>query len=337
MEIGGNTILVYFTQNGYATERLKPYENFLLECKQKDIESYAKHKHHILPVFMGGGNESDNFIVLTPEDHYNAHLVLAGCFEKGVPEHHYNISAGNCIMRNAKRTLKRLYGANAPTDLVDFWKQANLSMKSLMKGESNPMFGKTHNEEIRKKMSENLKKAYNNGLVAFRTGKKFGPLSNELKEKLSKSLKGRIISEETRLKMSKRKKPITLSSGVFYCVLDLTESQQFYRICGCGKILYYKKLYYANCAEKDEVRCKSCGRKGVSTSLKGKKVGKRPYKVKQPNRNMKGDKNPNSKKMIIVETGEVFNTQKELAKHKGKSKTWLTRQIKLGNIVYGNA
>lgn len=27
MEIGGTTILVYFTQNGYGLERLKPYED----------------------------------------------------------------------------------------------------------------------------------------------------------------------------------------------------------------------------------------------------------------------------------------------------------------------
>ena len=157
MEIGGSIILVYFSQNGYAVERLKPYEDFLLECKQKDIESYAKHKHHILPVFMGGSNEPDNFIILTPEDHYNAHLVLAGCFEKGMPEHHYNISAGNCIMRNARRTLKRIYGEDTPTDISYFWRQANLSMKGLMRGAGNPMFGKTHSEEIRKKMSDKVK------------------------------------------------------------------------------------------------------------------------------------------------------------------------------------
>ncbi len=185
MEIGGSIILVYFSQNGYAVERLKPYEDFLLECKQKDIESYAKHKHHILPVFMGGSNEPDNFIVLTPEDHYNAHLILAGCFEVGMPEHHYNIAAGNLIMRNARRTLKKVFGDNTPVDLIFFWEQANIHMKSALKGESNPMFGKTHSEDARVKMSEKIKQGYNNGHVSYQTGKKFRPNSDDLKNKIS--------------------------------------------------------------------------------------------------------------------------------------------------------
>lgn len=34
-------------------------------------------KHHIVPRSLGGGNEAENLIRLTPEDHYFAHLCLA--------------------------------------------------------------------------------------------------------------------------------------------------------------------------------------------------------------------------------------------------------------------
>jgi len=39
-------------------------------------DEYAE-VHHILPRCMGGGNEPENLIRLTPEDHYFAHLLLA--------------------------------------------------------------------------------------------------------------------------------------------------------------------------------------------------------------------------------------------------------------------
>lgn len=36
----------------------------------------GKHKHHIIPKHMGGGNEPENLIELTVEEHAEAHRVL---------------------------------------------------------------------------------------------------------------------------------------------------------------------------------------------------------------------------------------------------------------------
>ena len=68
-------------------------------------------------------------------------------------------------------------------------------------GEKNPMYGKKHSEETRKKMSEALK------------GKKHKPFTEEHRKKMSESLKGRTspmkgvtLSEETRRKISEAMK-----------------------------------------------------------------------------------------------------------------------------------
>ena len=62
-------------------------------------------------------------------------------------------------------------------------------------GEDNPMYGKHHTKEAKKKLSESHK-----GKPTWSKGKK---LSEETKKKLSESHKGKKISEETKNKISK--------------------------------------------------------------------------------------------------------------------------------------
>lgn len=41
-----------------------------------------KHKHHIIPRHMGGTNDPENLISLTPEEHAEAHRILYGNYGK---------------------------------------------------------------------------------------------------------------------------------------------------------------------------------------------------------------------------------------------------------------
>lgn len=54
------------------------YAAFIKDRRAKEtaLTGYVE-RHHILPRSMGGGDEPDNLIRLTPEDHYFAHLLLA--------------------------------------------------------------------------------------------------------------------------------------------------------------------------------------------------------------------------------------------------------------------
>lgn len=325
MEIGGYKLLIYFPEKGYDLERLKPYENFLLECKQKDIESYAKHKHHILPVFMGGGNEIDNFIELTPEDHYNAHLILAGCFEKGMPEHHYNVSSANLIIRHARRALKKVFKTDIPPNLSEFWNQANVFIKDAMRGENSHMFGKIHPEEWRK---EHSKKMAGTGNSMY--GKK-NPHKKEVKEKLSK------IGKE----FAKKRWP--MPEGVFegYEV----SRKRYWRYCPtCNIEIRHGRRDAAINGHNNGLECKKCsavtgglktkGRKLEDTShLKG--VKRRPsQKVGKYNKH--GHNNPNAKQVLDPKTGNMYGTMKELSLELGVSVDVVRLKIKKGEYKYGN-
>jgi hypothetical protein len=54
------------------------YFDFIKDRRSKEpgLTGYTE-KHHILPRSMGGGDEMENLISLTPEDHFFAHLLLA--------------------------------------------------------------------------------------------------------------------------------------------------------------------------------------------------------------------------------------------------------------------
>lgn len=54
------------------------YREFIADRRARGpfLEGYTE-RHHILPRSLGGGNEPENLIRLTPEDHFFAHLLLA--------------------------------------------------------------------------------------------------------------------------------------------------------------------------------------------------------------------------------------------------------------------
>lgn len=57
----------------------KIYAAFITDrrsCESHPLIQYVE-KHHIVPSSLGGGDEPENLIYLTPEDHFFAHLLLA--------------------------------------------------------------------------------------------------------------------------------------------------------------------------------------------------------------------------------------------------------------------
>lgn len=53
------------------------YREFIADRKRRDVPEGYSERHHIVPRCMGGGDEANNIIRLTPEDHYFAHVLLA--------------------------------------------------------------------------------------------------------------------------------------------------------------------------------------------------------------------------------------------------------------------
>lgn len=55
---------------------LKIYEKLIKKAKNRKKENGIYEKHHIIPKCMGGKNNKENLVYLTPKEHYIAHLLL---------------------------------------------------------------------------------------------------------------------------------------------------------------------------------------------------------------------------------------------------------------------
>ena len=94
---------------------------------------------------MGGNNELSNIIPLSYKDHFNAHIILAQCFDKNRPEYSKNICSANKILSSLKRILYK----NNVKIIDDFWEEANLQIKQLISGKGNPFYGHKHSDETK--------------------------------------------------------------------------------------------------------------------------------------------------------------------------------------------
>jgi hypothetical protein len=119
------------------------YLEFIEECKMKDYGELFTHRHHILPKFMGGDDSDNNLIVLSVEDHFMAHKILAENCEDGYKP-----------------------GAVASLNvLLKYWivtddGEHNIIRKLIsdgLSGDKNGMYGKSHSTETLKKLSEYTK------------------------------------------------------------------------------------------------------------------------------------------------------------------------------------
>lgn len=181
-----------FVQNKYTSWY------FSLVEKRKSVqrsELYTE-RHHIIPKSMGGGNEKDNLVRLTPREHFVAHWLLTKMCESETHKTKMEYAIQR-MMKNNDITHKHEWAK---------WQYEIASQKkveALRKNRENgncPRTGKKHSEESKKKMS------------IARLGKKFDPeklklrkprvVTEETRKKLSASLTGRIFSEESRQKSS---------------------------------------------------------------------------------------------------------------------------------------
>jgi hypothetical protein len=140
------------------------------------------HKHHIVPKHAGGTDEPSNIVELTVEEHAQAHKEL---WEK----------YGRWQDKVAWLCLSKQVTKDEASRLII--SEANLGHKRNI-GKNNPMFGKTHTSDARKRIGKATK--------LRETGKKHGPRSEETKRKISEALKGKKKSKEHVEKMSNGRK-----------------------------------------------------------------------------------------------------------------------------------
>jgi hypothetical protein len=79
------------------------YDKLIERAKNRSLSCYLE-KHHIIPRCLGGSNDKENLVDLTPEEHYIAHQLLV----KINPDNKKLLNAA--IMMIPKRPSNKLYG-----------------------------------------------------------------------------------------------------------------------------------------------------------------------------------------------------------------------------------
>lgn len=135
------------------------YNEFIESCRTKSVDRKHGHYHHIIPLCVGGSNDASNLILLSWEDHWLAHKILAEenpTNENLVWAYQHNSTLENFLRRAATR--------NDP------------SVKAKI---SATLMGHPVSEESKKKISEKSKAQHRH-------------ISDSHKQAISNACKGRV-------------------------------------------------------------------------------------------------------------------------------------------------
>jgi hypothetical protein len=175
------------------------YDRFIADrlTKQPNKPTYYE-RHHILPKCLGGADEEENMIRLSPEDHFFAHLLLAkihgGKLWHALVAMTILIDGRKGSNGFLKRSRKVFHKAR-----IEAGKVHSTIMKGRFIGDKHPMYGKPCSELAKQKTRE--RHAVGNHPMA----------SQEARDKVSKALKGRVYSPETIKRMSDARKLVKIS------------------------------------------------------------------------------------------------------------------------------
>ena len=227
--------------------------------------------HHIIPRCLGGKNTKDNLAKLTPEEHYLAHQLLVKIYPDskklifaahmmtvGIPSSRNNKSYGwlrRKMSESSKGSGNSMFGKKLTSER---------KRKSALFGEQNPMFGKHHSEETKKKISEKNKGGP--GLVGDENGMFGKQHSKKTKQKISQNNpwtgsagkgihpnKGRKLTEEQKEHLRKMFTGVKLSEERIQ-KLRVPKGPQKTVICPhCGKtggISNLTRYHFDNCKGK---------------------------------------------------------------------------------------
>jgi len=192
----------------------KWYSNITKRGQESRNLAYSED-HHILPKSLGGNNEPENLTTLTAREHFIAHWLLTKIY---FGKERYQLLNALQGMRRENQNQTRYHTkitARVYENLKEEW--SKLSSERI-KGDKNPMWGKSHNEEAKLKISQANKGRAQPELekqkqIAAQKGKKRAPFSDEWLAKIKEARQGerngmfgKQHSEDTKRKQSEKAK-----------------------------------------------------------------------------------------------------------------------------------
>lgn len=177
---------------------IKTYNKLIIKAKlesRKKSNGVYYEAHHIQPKSFGGKGDGrntvhPNIVLLTPKEHYIAHLLLVAIYPNSPAMH-----KALWNMCNVKKDLR--FKPSAKT----YCKIRTEYIKNT-KGSNNHFFGKTHSDKSKLKIGQ----ASLNRKTFL--GKKH---TEETKQKIAECRKGKLLSKETKSKIS-----LSISGGNHY-------------------------------------------------------------------------------------------------------------------------
>lgn len=170
----------------------KWYASITKRGQVRQLDSYTE-KHHILPESLGGLDTPENLTTLTAREHFICHWLLMKIYKDG--EEHWKMLNAIRMMRAENKHQQR-YSTKITSKVYSNLKEEySLLQSQRMRGENNPMYGKTQPDYVKKLIGRK-----NKGRVQpdtekqkqkmAQTGKKRNPFSDEWKAKMSESKTG---------------------------------------------------------------------------------------------------------------------------------------------------
>lgn len=170
------------------------YDRLISRARTRDEPCSYVEIHHVVPRCLGGGDISENLVVLTPEEHFVAHQLL-------VKIHPDNAKLAYAV---AMMTVSSPYAPRRNKSygwirrLVSEYKKQQIGLKHSEESKrkrSEKLKGKPLSEETKQKLKE-----------AWIKRKLLKPMTDETKRKLSAASTGKKHSAETKAKLSSIRK-----------------------------------------------------------------------------------------------------------------------------------
>lgn len=182
--------------------------------KRGTVDGYSE-LHHILPRSLGGPDHSSNLVELTAREHFICHWLLTKIYRTG--EEHWKMLNALRMMRMENGVHQR-YHTKITSIVYERLRTEYSALQSVrLKGSANPMYGKTHAEDARSKISEantgmKLTDEQKLKISESKLGKKREQFSDEWIENLTKAnsgenngMYGKSHSDETRELMRQKR------------------------------------------------------------------------------------------------------------------------------------
>jgi len=147
------------------------YYQIVERAKDRIISDYTEN-HHIIPKSLGGVDSKENIVALTAREHFICHWLLTKMVNQKKQKYQM-VNAFTCMLYRENNKQKRYKITSRKFSNIK--KEISKTKSKAWSGENNPMFGKTHSQEVIDK------------IVALHKGAKRSP---ETGKKLSKLFKG---------------------------------------------------------------------------------------------------------------------------------------------------